>query len=132
MGAATGRNTVRTISVASLPASDCSFVIACLLVLLHAGARLLDLFLRASASLIHGLAAGLRRLLAAGFLVLENLLAGFAKALLVIRGARFGGGDVGARFFHRALGAIAALGQHGGQRTMHQKGIKDVEQSTEE
>jgi hypothetical protein len=76
--------------------------------------------------LIHGLAAGLDRLLAAGFLVFENFLAGFAQALLVIGGAGLGGSDIGARFIHGPLGPAAALGEHGGERPMDQKSVKNV------
>jgi len=47
---------------------------------------------------LDGLGARLAGLLAPGFLALEDFLAGFAEALLVIGSAGFGRGDVGARF----------------------------------
>ncbi len=97
-----------------------------LLILLYTGARQLDLFLGSGAGLMDGLVAGVGCLLAAGFLVLENFLARFAQALLVIGGAGLGGGDIGARFFHRTLGAAAALDEHGGQRPMQQERVEDV------
>ena len=126
LGDATGRKTVRTISVASRAASDCSFDMACRLSSSMRGAGLLDLLLGSDAGLIDSLAAGLVGLLTASFLVFEDFLARFAEALLVFGGAGFGGGDVGARFFHCSLGAAAALGEHRGQGTMDHKSIKNV------
>src|ERR1019366_1667676 len=97
-----------------------------LLIFFHADAGLLDLFLGSGAGFIHGLGAGLGGLLATGFLVLEDFLAGFTQALLVVGGAGLGGGDIGARFFHGTLGAAAALDEHGGQRPMDEESIEDV------
>jgi hypothetical protein len=67
------------------------------------------LFLAAGSGLIHKLVAGLCRLLKAGFLILENLLAGLAEALFIFGSAGCSGGYVGARLFHGPLGAAAAL-----------------------
>jgi len=90
------------------------------------GAGLLDLFLSSGAGLLDGLGARLAGLLAPGFLALEDFLAGFAEALLVIGSAGFGRGDVGARFFHRSLGAAAAFGKNRDKRPMDEERIKDV------
>src|SRR5271157_4513543 len=57
-----------------------------LLIFFHGGAGLLDLFLGTGAGLTDSLGAGLGGLLAASFLVLEDFLAGFAEALLVVGG----------------------------------------------
>ena len=122
-----GRITVRTISVASRAASDCSFAMACCLSSSMPARACLTCSWARVRAWTDGLAAGLGRLLAASFLVLENLLAGFAEALLVIGGAGLGGSNIGARFFHRTLSAAAALGEHGSQRPVDEKRIKGVE-----
>jgi len=97
-----------------------------LFVFFHGGAGLLHLLLGPGTGLLHGLRAQLGSLLAAGFLILEDFLAGFADALLVLGRAGFGNGDIGSCFFHRALGAAAALGEHGGERAMDDERIEDV------
>ena len=97
-----------------------------LLIHFDGGAGLFGLFLGSGAGLIDYLCAGLGGLLAAGFLVLENFLARFAQALLVFGGAGLGGCDIGARFFHRALGTIAAFGEHDSERAMDEEGIEEV------
>ena len=114
-------------SLANLPASVSSFAIAPRLSCSIARTGLFHLILRTDARLIHSLAAGLRGLLAAGFKILENLLARFAQALFVVGGASLGCGDVGARFFHGALSPASALGEHCGQRPIHEEGIKKIE-----
>ena len=76
--------------------------------------------------MIDYLCAGLGGLLAAGFLVFEDFLARFAQALLVFGGAGLGSRDIGARFFHRALGTVAALNEHDSERAMDEEGIEDV------
>src|SRR4029077_5181287 len=89
-------------------------------------AALLDLCLGPGAGFIHGLIAGLRGLLAASFLVFEYFLAGFAQALLVFGGSGLGSGDIGARFFHRALSTVTALGEDDGKRAMDEEGVENV------
>src|SRR5271170_1691715 len=98
-----------------------------LLIFFQGGSGLCDLLLGSGTGFVRGQAAGLVGLLAARFLILEYLLAGFTEALFVFGGTGFGRGDVGARFFHGSLGTAAALGQDGGQRAVDQERIKDVE-----
>jgi hypothetical protein len=98
-----------------------------LLILIHDGARLLDLILPSGASLIHGFAAGLRGSLAAVFHVAKNFLARFAQALLVLSGAGLGSGYIGAGFLHCALRASAAFGEDGHQRPMQKESIESVQ-----
>jgi hypothetical protein len=90
-----------------------------LLILFECGAGLLDLFLRSGVGLLNGLSTQLIGLLLASFLELENLLAGFAKALLVVGGAGFGGGNISARFLHGSLSAVPAFGEN-------EQGVKAV------
>jgi hypothetical protein len=66
-------------------------------------------------------------LLAAGFLIFKDFLARFAQALFVLGGARFGGCDVGPRFFHGTLRTLAALVKNGGQGPINQYRIKAVQ-----
>jgi hypothetical protein len=103
-----------------------------LLILFESDARLLDLFLGSGAGLLEGLGTRLIGFLSTSFLELEDFLAGFAKALLVIGGAGLGGGNVGTRFFHRPLSAAAALGEDGGERAIDEESIKGVKQRHEE
>src|SRR5271157_4989156 len=103
-----------------------------LFILLHGRTRLLDLFLSPGTGLIDGLGAGLGCLLAASFLVLENLLARFAEALFVVGGTSLSGGDIGARLFQGTLGPAAAFGEHGGERAMDQERVEDVERPEED
>jgi hypothetical protein len=98
-----------------------------LFVFFERGAGLLDLPLGVGASFRHNLVAQLGGLLAAGFLILENLLPRLAEALFVFGGAGFGGGNVSAGFFHGALGAIVALGEHGAERPMNEESIENIE-----
>ena len=72
-------------------------------------ARLLDLRLRLGSRLGDGRSPGLQRLLAARLLRLEHRHARFAQPLLVLRGARFGLGNVGSRLFDGAFGPAAPL-----------------------
>jgi hypothetical protein len=98
-----------------------------LLIGFDVSAGLLDLFLTAGASFSDSLIARLRSLLEAGFLSLENLLARFAETLFVIGSASLGSSNVSLRFLHRSLGAAAALGENGAQRTMDEERVEDIE-----
>ncbi len=98
-----------------------------LLVDFQTSAGLLDLFMGTRAGLIDGLTSRMVGLLASGFLILEDLLAGLTEALFVVGGTGFGGCDVGAGFFHGTLGTAAAFRQYSGQGPIDQHYIKDVE-----
>jgi hypothetical protein len=103
-----------------------------LFVLFHGGTGLLDLLLGTGTGFIHEMGASLIGLLAAGFLIFENFLTRFAETLFVFGGAGLGGGDVGAGFFHCALGTLAAFGKDGGEGTMDEEQIKDIQERQKE
>src|SRR5262249_17449935 len=96
-----------------------------LLGFLQARTRLLDLILGASTRLVHGIGSRLQSLLASRLLALENLLASFPKALLVVGSPRLSGSNSGAGFLNRSLGAVAPLRQNSRERLVNQERIED-------
>ena len=90
--------------------------------------RLIDLGLRLGPRLGNCSGSSLQGRLTARFLTLEQGHARFPQPLLVVRGSRFGLGNIGPRFFDRALGPAAPLGQHRDQGFVHNSAVNEIQQ----
>jgi hypothetical protein len=100
-------------------------------ILLDGCSRLLYLSLRSSPGFCNRCGSRLQRLLAARFLALEYRHARFPQTLLVIRGSRFGLGNIRSRFLDRPFGEASPLGQHLHQRLVYDRRINAIQQNNE-
>ena len=77
----------------------------------------------------HGCGPRLQGLLAACFLTLEYGHARLPQPLFIVRGAGFGLGNIGPRFFDGAFGPAVPFRQHFGQGFVHHGGINAEQQN---
>ncbi len=95
--------------------------------LLDLGLGLRNLLLGAFAGLGNGGGTSFNRLLAAVVQGFKDGQLRFAQSRLIFLGALCGDGDISARLLDRSLGPLAALGQYGLQRLVHDDVIQAIE-----
>jgi hypothetical protein len=102
------------------------------LVFFDGGTRLFYLGLRFVPHFGYRRGSCLQCLLAKYFLIPENRYASFAQTLLVFRGSRLGGGNIGAGLLDCSFGLAAPLGQHLHQWLVNKHGVGRIQQNQED